>query len=90
VAKSREGAAKVPRFVAASPRNVASRSRPPPRRSVALGAASALEDARQAGLLDGEKTLGLLALAILAQPDPVAAFLKRSGGRLGESHTLEY
>ena len=80
------------------------------------GLAAALEDARQAGLLDGEKTehlsfrapkalieaakresgiesptdLGILALATLAQPDPVAAFLKRTHGKLGASHTLEF
>jgi hypothetical protein len=34
--------------------------------------------------------LGVLALAMLAQPDPVAAFFKRTHGRLGETHTLEY
>jgi hypothetical protein len=75
-----------------------------------------LEDARRAGLLNGEKSehvsfrappalveaakresgvettteLGILALAALAQPDPVAAFLKRTRGRLGKDHTLEY
>ncbi len=80
------------------------------------GLASALEDARRAGLLDGEKTahvsfrapkalieaakresgvesptdLGILALATLAQPDPVAAFLKRTHGKLGAGHTLEF
>jgi hypothetical protein len=85
-------------------------------RSGAIGAAAALEDARRAGLLEGEKTahvsfrappalveaakresgvtslteLGILALAMLAHPDPVAAFFKRSRGRLGEGHTLEY
>jgi hypothetical protein len=93
--------------------------RPAPRtRKVAgtLGAAAVLEDARRAGLLDGEKTehlsfrapralieaakresgvdtptdLGLLALATLAQPDPVAAFFKRTHGKLGTSHTLEF
>lgn len=79
-----------------------------------LGAA--LEDARRAGLLDGEKTehlsfrapkalieaakresgvesptdLGILALATLAQPDPVAAFLKRTHGKLGAGHKLEF
>jgi hypothetical protein len=84
--------------------------------SVGFGAAAALEDARQAGLLEGEKTahvsfrappalveaakresgvtslteLGILALAMLAQPDPVAAFMKRTRGRLGEAHRLEY
>lgn len=75
-----------------------------------------LDDARRAGLLDGEKTehlsfrapkalidaakresgiksptdLGILALATLAQPDPVAAFLRRTHGKLGTSHTLEF
>lgn len=78
--------------------------------------AVALEDARRAGLLDGDKTehlsfrapkalveaarretgiesptdLGILALATLAQPDPVAAFLNRSHGKLGADHTLEF
>lgn len=82
----------------------------------APGVTAALEDARRAGLLDGEKTehlsfrapkalieaakrgsgvesptdLGILALATLAQPDPVAAFLKRTHGKLGASHTLEF
>jgi hypothetical protein len=75
-----------------------------------------LEDARLAGLLDGEKTehvsfrapkalieaarrqsgtskpteLGLLALATLAQPDPVANFLKDTRGVLGPDHRLDY
>jgi hypothetical protein len=74
-----------------------------------------LEEARRAGLLDGDRTdplsfrappalieaarresgisspteLGILALATLAQPDPVAAFLKRTYGTLGETHTLD-
>lgn len=78
--------------------------------------AAALDDARRAGLLDGEKTehlsfrapkalieaakresgiesptdLGILALATLAQPDPVAALLKRTHGKLGAGHTLEF
>jgi hypothetical protein len=77
--------------------------------------ASVLEEARVAGLLDGEKSehvsfrappalveaakresgvsstseLGMLALAMLAQPDPVAAFLKRTRGRLGRDHRLD-
>ena len=85
-------------------------------RPVAAGPAAALEEARLAGLLDGDKTehvsfrappalieaakresgvaspteLGILALATLAQPDPAAAFLKCTRGRLGEIHTLEY
>lgn len=76
---------------------------------------SILEDARRAGLLDGEKTehvsfrappalveaakreagvsstseFGVLALAMLARPDPVAAFFRRTEGRLGPNHDLE-
>jgi len=78
--------------------------------------ASVLEEARRAGLFDGEKTehvsfrappalveaakreagvsstseLGVLALAMLARPDPVAAFFRRTEGRLGPDHDLEY
>jgi hypothetical protein len=85
-------------------------------RPVAPGAAAVLEDARRAGLLDGERTehvsfrappaliaaarresgassptaLGILALATLAQPDPVATLLKRTRGSLGETHKLDY
>ena len=77
---------------------------------------SVLEEARRAGLLEGDKTehvslrappalveaakreagisstteLGLLALAMLARPDPVAAFFRRTEGRLGPDHDLEY
>ena len=85
-------------------------------RQLATRAAAALDDARQAGLLDGEKTarvsfrappalveaamkesgaaspteLGILALAMLAQSDPFVAFMKRTSGRLGKDHKLEY
>jgi hypothetical protein len=78
--------------------------------------ASVLEEARRAGLLDGDKSehvsfrappalvaaarreagvsstseLGVLALAMLAQPDPIAAFFRRTEGRLGPDHDLEY
>lgn len=34
--------------------------------------------------------LGILALAMLAQPDPVAELMRRTRGRLGQDHTLEY
>lgn len=34
--------------------------------------------------------LGMLALALLAQPDPVVAFMRRTRGRLGKNHHLEY
>jgi hypothetical protein len=75
-----------------------------------------LEEARRAGLLDGDKSehvsfraqpalvaaakreagvsstseLGVLALAMLAQPDPIAAFFRRTEGQLGPDHDLEY
>ena len=78
--------------------------------------ASILDEARRAGLLEGEKTehvsfrappalveaakreagvsstseLGVLALAMLARPDPVAAFFRHTEGRLGPDHDLEY
>ena len=81
-----------------------------------LAHASVLEEARRAGLLDGDKSehvsfrappalveaakreagvsstseLGVLALAMLARPDPVAAVFRRSEGRLGPDHDLEY
>jgi len=32
----------------------------------------------------------VLALAMLARPDPVAAFFRRTEGRLGPDHDLEY
>ena len=34
--------------------------------------------------------LGLLALATLARPDPVAEVMKRTRGKLGRHHGLEY
>ena len=77
--------------------------------------AAVLEEARRAGLLDGEKSehvsfrvppalvdaakreagitstaeLGMVALALLAQSDPVADFLGRTAGRLGPDHDLD-
>lgn len=80
------------------------------------GASVVMEEARRAGLLDGDSTehvsfrapkalieaakresgatkpteLGLLALAMLAQPDPVAAYLKKTRGKLGPDHQLDY
>jgi hypothetical protein len=80
------------------------------------GAAIVLEEARRAGLLDGDRSehvsfrapkalleaamresgvtkpteLGLLALAMLAQPDPTATFLKETRGKLGADHQLNY
>jgi hypothetical protein len=80
------------------------------------GASIVMDEARRAGLLDGDKTehvsfrapkalieaaqresgvtkpteLGLLALAMLAQPDPTAKFLKETRGTLGADHQLDY
>ena len=91
----------------------------PSGRPAIAGSASAsvvMEEARRAGLLDGDKTehvsfrapkalieaaqresgvtkpteLGLLALAMLAQPDPTAKFLKETRGTLGPDHELDY
>lgn len=40
--------------------------------------------------LQSTTELGLVALAALARPDPVAQALRRSRGTLGPNHTLEY
>ena len=97
-----------------------SRRTPPTDPAAAVSAAgpahaSVLEEARRAGLLDGEKTehvsfrappalvaaakrdtgisstseLGVMALAMLARPDPITAFFRRTEGRLGRDHDLE-
>ncbi len=96
------------------------RTRRPRQVSAPSGAKSvhvvAFESAREAGLLEGDRTthvsfrapralvdaamkesgvttpseLGILALAALAQPDPVAAFMRENRGRLGKDHKLEY
>ena len=84
--------------------------------ATATNASVVLDEARRAGLLDGEKTehvsfrapkalieaarresgatklteLGILALAMLAQPDPAANFLKETRGKLGADHKLDY
>jgi hypothetical protein len=100
-------------------KRVASRRAAQPLRRVATAASNAsviLDEARRAGLLDGEKTehvsfrapkalidaarresgatklteLGILALAMLAQPDPAASFLKETRGKLGADHKLDY
>jgi hypothetical protein len=44
---------------------------------------------REAGLTSTSE-LGILALAMLARPDPVAAFFRRTEGALGPDHDLEY
>lgn len=44
---------------------------------------------RESGI-DSPTELGILALSMLAQVDPVVAFLKRTRGRLGEDAELDY
>ncbi len=44
---------------------------------------------REAGVTSVSE-LGVLALAILAQPDPVATFFRRTEGQLGPDHELEF
>ncbi len=44
---------------------------------------------REAGV-SSTSELGVLALAMLARPDPVAAFFSRTEGRLTPDHDLEY
>lgn len=44
---------------------------------------------REAGVTSTTE-LGLLALALLAQPDPVVSAMRRTRGRLGPDHQLEY
>jgi len=89
---------------------------PVQRQGSAVAYASILEEARRAGILEGERTehvsfrvppalleaakreagisstseLGVLALAMLARPDPVAAFFRGTEGQLGPDHDLEY
>ena len=48
-----------------------------------------IEAAKRESGVELPTDLGILALATLAQPDPVAAFLKRTHGKLGAGHTLE-
>ena len=48
-----------------------------------------IEAAKRETGIDSISELGTLALAILAQPDSVGQFLKRTKGRLGKAHTLE-
>lgn len=48
-----------------------------------------IEAAKRETGVTSTSELGVLALAMLAQPDPVAAFMRRTRGRLGEEHQLE-
>jgi hypothetical protein len=44
---------------------------------------------RETGLTSNTE-LGVLALAMLAQPDPIAKFFRKTRGKLGPDHRLEY
>jgi hypothetical protein len=52
--------------------------------------AALIEAARRVSGARSPTELGILALATLAQPDPVAAFLERTRGKLGKTHALDY
>lgn len=58
---------------------------------VSFRASPALVEAakRETGV-SSTSELGILALAMLAQPDPVVALMRQTRGALGEDHTLEY
>ncbi|MFL5118173.1 MAG: hypothetical protein ACJ8DG_21375 [Microvirga sp.] len=49
-----------------------------------------VEAAKRETGVNSPTDLGILALAVLAQPDPVAEFMKRTRGRLGADHRLDY
>jgi len=49
-----------------------------------------IEAAKRETGVSSTSELGVLALAVLAQPDPVVAFFRRTRGRLGKDHSLEY
>lgn len=49
-----------------------------------------VEAAKRETGVSSTSELGVLALAMLAQPDPVVAFFRRTEGRLGPDHDLEY
>jgi hypothetical protein len=49
-----------------------------------------IEAAKRETGVSSTTELGLLALAMLAQPDPVVAYMKRNRGKLGTDHTLDY
>ncbi len=87
-----------------------------PPSSAKLAHMAIFESAKEAGLLEGERTthvsfrappalveaamkesgvtspseLGILALAALAQSDPVSAFMCKNRGSLGKGHKLDY
>jgi hypothetical protein len=51
---------------------------------------SLIEAAKRESGIDSPTALGIAGLTMLAEPDPVVAFLKRTRGRLGEDAELEY
>lgn len=114
MAKSGESGNLVPGSKPALSRRRGRRVLPPS--GAKLAQMAAFESAKEAGLLDGERTmhvsfrappalveaamkesgatspseLGILALTALAQPDPVAAFMRKNRGQLGKGHKLDY
>lgn len=62
----------------------------PQSETVSVRVPSALVDAakRETGI-DSTVELATIALALLAQPDPVANFLRRTAGRLGPDYDLD-
>ena len=48
-----------------------------------------LEAAKRETGISSTSELGMLALAMLAQPDPVVAIMKKTRGRLGKDHKLD-
>nr|WP_294516248.1 hypothetical protein [uncultured Rhodopila sp.] len=49
-----------------------------------------VEAAKRESGISSTRELGLLALAMVARPDPVSAFFRRTEGCLGPDHDLEY
>ncbi len=49
-----------------------------------------IEAAKREAGVTSTTALGLLALALLAQPDPVVSAMRRTRGRLGSDHQLDY
>lgn len=49
-----------------------------------------IEAAKRETGVTSTSELGILALALLAQPDPVVSAMRRARGRLGADHQLEF
>jgi hypothetical protein len=52
--------------------------------------AALVEAAKRETGISSTSELGMLGLAVLAGPDPVAVFFRRTEGRLGLDHNLEF